>query len=91
VGTRGPHALNPPWVTGGALDLPGALRHILRAGSPDPCRAYVLCVLCIGRNATRVRLGGGETEAATRGGRKRYMLSGWQDEHGVVIRCRVRP
>jgi hypothetical protein len=24
-----PHALNPPWVTVGPLDPPGALRHIL--------------------------------------------------------------
>jgi hypothetical protein len=33
-GPGSPHALNPPWVTGGGgLDPPGALRHILRAGA----------------------------------------------------------
>jgi hypothetical protein len=30
VGPWGPHALNPPWVTGGPLDPPGPLRYILR-------------------------------------------------------------
>jgi hypothetical protein len=31
-GPEAPHAINPPWVTGGPLHHPpGALRHILRA------------------------------------------------------------
>jgi hypothetical protein len=32
MGPWAPHALNYQWVTGGPLDPPGAIRHILRAG-----------------------------------------------------------
>lgn len=44
-----------------------------------------------GRNVTRFALNGSEREVATRGGRKKFMLSGWPNpsRNGVVTRCRL--
>jgi hypothetical protein len=65
-----------------------------RVAAAAPAVASPTCQIVdktiFGRNVTRFCLDRSETEAATRGGRKKYMLSGWQtDRGGVVIRCRL--
>lgn len=58
--------------------------------SPDGPVLQVVDKSIFGRNVTRAVLGGAEAEQATRGGRKKYMLSAWRGEHDAVfIRCRL--
>jgi hypothetical protein len=43
----------------------------------------------LGRNSTKVVLGGGEEEKATRTGRKKFMLSGYVDGEFTTVKCRL--
>ncbi|KAJ1631139.1 hypothetical protein T492DRAFT_998323 [Pavlovales sp. CCMP2436] len=86
-----------PFIEG--LGMPGAryvcgivdaVQVTLRISLADGDMCEIVDKTIFGRNSTRVQLGGGEVEAATRGGRKRYMLSGWRSEqNGVGIKCRL--
>lgn len=52
--------------------------------------AQIVDKTVFGRNETRFKLDRSEEEVATRGGRKRFMMSGWLDgPDTIVIRCRL--
>lgn len=83
----------------GGLGTPGA-RYVcrlvdavsvtLRISLEDDGEAQIVDKSVFGRNVTRFPLDGAEKEVATRGGRKKFMLSGWRTSRGgVAIRCRL--
>lgn len=86
-----------PFIAG--LGMPGAryVCHLvdavavtLRISAEEGGDAQIVDKSPFGRNVTRFALDRSEREVATRGGRKRYMLSGWPTERGgVATRCRL--
>jgi hypothetical protein len=42
-----------------------------------------------GSNNTTVELGGAEVERSSKGGRKQFMLSGWEEGDELIVQCRL--
>jgi hypothetical protein len=84
--------LGVPWFATKLVDL---LHTSLRIATLEEGRRLLIVdTTLFGENQTLVALDGSEVEKTTRGGRKKFMLSGWasRDESGAgcaVIACRL--
>jgi hypothetical protein len=86
-----------PFIAG--LGMPGAqyvcpiidaVSVTLRISCDEHGEAQIVDKTVFGRNVTSFKLDRSEAEVATRGGRKRFMISGWRDgPDAVVTRCRL--
>ena len=94
------HGLGVPWFAARLADLLHTTLEIRKRDGGETTSCSVLEITdftLFGQNTTAVTLDGAETEKATRGGRKKFMLSGCLEPIGggassgtaSVIRCRL--